>query len=176
MSGGVFVGEVTTRTSFHHEEGYDLRQKPSLSSLSCTRRAGRFWTGRGVRTAHRLEPPPESPQEQAFTTNQVMILTSNDWHPCLPVKLPKNAEIFGLPKLPKNLGNCPKKWAISQIFGIFPRFLGICPLFGPLSRFFSLGGRRRITNGASANKNWTCLMNFREGNGRNGGVSWPKND
>ena len=29
-------------------------------------------------------PPPESPQEQAFTTNQVMILTSNDWHPCLP--------------------------------------------------------------------------------------------
>ncbi len=60
-------------------------------------------------------PPPESPQEQAFTTNQVMILTSNDWHPCLPVKLPKNAEILGCPNSPQNLGNCPKKWAISQI-------------------------------------------------------------
>ncbi len=33
MSGGLFVGEVTTRTNFHHDPGFYLRQKPSISAF-----------------------------------------------------------------------------------------------------------------------------------------------
>ena len=44
------------------------------------------------------------------------------------MKLPKNAEIFGLPKL-------PKIWEIAQKSGQFPRFLGYFPDFWEFAHF-----------------------------------------
>ncbi len=60
------------------------------------------------------------------------------------VKLRFCPKFLGRPKCPTFWDTVPLFWDTVPLFGT------IFGTFGPQSLFFSLGGRRRITNGASA--------------------------